>query len=134
MCYSMKNVLRNLKRLADDMSMRTDVSWDELLAVDGMRDTCISAVSTLEDLITFDKLENDILDPVMVTMNAWIFLRDIVRPFRGEVRLMLGIGLDDDIVEDSAVVRRLLCVKNARNTTPPGGTVCITARRLLESE
>eukprot|EP01041_Mallomonas_annulata_P000377 gene377-690_t len=144
----MKKVLHNLKLFADDMEMRTDVAWDELLAVDGMRDTCISAVSALENLITFDKLENGILDPVMVSMNAWSFLRDIARPFRVQ-RSPEGIRLDvsfpTEVVEWLEeycvyVDKESMCqafravVKNARNTTPPGGTVCITARRLQENE
>eukprot|EP01041_Mallomonas_annulata_P010190 gene10190-21236_t len=144
----MKKVLHNLKRLADDMNMRTDVGWDELLAVDGMRDTCISAVSALEDLITFDKLENGILDPVMVSMNAWSFLRDIVRPFRSQ-RSRDGIRFEVTFPPDLILWLEGLCVyvdkgslcqafravvKNSRNSTPPGGSVCVTARRLNQNE
>eukprot|EP01041_Mallomonas_annulata_P010239 gene10239-21355_t len=140
----MKKVLHNLKLLADDMEMRTDVTWDDLLAVDRMRDTCMSAVSALENLIIFDKLENGILDPVMVSMNAWSFLRDIARPFRGNVDgTKVEVSFPTEVVEWLEgycvyVDKESMCqafrtvVKNARNTSPTGGVVLVSARRLSE--
>jgi signal transduction histidine kinase len=82
-------VLLGLKILYDDME-KTENNWDRLETVQNIKNSCHDAVTVLDDLLTYDKLENGLSEsPPMKIFRAWSFIRDTIRPFQALVRNLI---------------------------------------------
>eukprot|EP00607_Mallomonas_marina_P005913 CAMPEP_0182425676 /NCGR_PEP_ID=MMETSP1167-20130531/12156_1 /TAXON_ID=2988 /ORGANISM="Mallomonas Sp, Strain CCMP3275" /LENGTH=731 /DNA_ID=CAMNT_0024606595 /DNA_START=187 /DNA_END=2382 /DNA_ORIENTATION=- len=141
----LRKVFLGLKKLSEVVALRDD-DWDEIVAIDRMRDFCNAATSAMDDLLLFDMMENDILEPDMKMINAWSFMRDIVRPFMkhgSDEGVKMDIFIPPAEVEKLAVccvlvdktsMRQALrgVVRNAQKFTPTNGMVGIRARCVLQ--
>jgi len=61
-------------------------AFDRLQRIRKLSSECNKAVSTMDDIISFDKMEFSYETPTMSLCKAWSFLRDAVRPLIAKVR------------------------------------------------
>jgi signal transduction histidine kinase/CheY-like chemotaxis protein len=120
--------------------------------VDDMAGSCQTALSILNDLLTFDKIESGKMTLDLDDANCWSFFRDTVKPFVVQARqksVAISCSPNNargeggtlwtekyfvrvDQHKMSQVVRNL--VSNAVKFTPEGGDVRIIVRRLTAEE
>jgi signal transduction histidine kinase/CheY-like chemotaxis protein len=115
-----------------------------------VQDSCKVAVETLDDLLTFDKLDERKLVIEVTELNPWEFLCEAARPFEISAK-MLGINFEIMLCEENgnanwcqrycikgdkfklAQVVRNLC-SNSLKFTSSQGTVTVLLKLLQESE
>jgi len=61
--------------------------WDKLIRIKKMTLTCNATISTMDDVITYAKIEtkSSMTLPSRQPLQAWSFIRDVVRPFTIQV-------------------------------------------------
>eukprot|EP01041_Mallomonas_annulata_P005274 gene5274-10554_t len=139
-------VLLGLKVLYDDME-KTENNWDRLETVQNIKESCNSAITVLDDLLAYDKLESGLSEPSLETFRPWNFLRDTIRPFRGQ-GMKAGIEfiqiispetiseLDSMFLRaDKQAIGQVLrnVISNAFKFTPCGGSVTFKAVLMASS-
>lgn len=141
---------RRCSDLSTLRSQQTCVSMetiDDLHAtVHQISESCKVALATLDDLLTFDKLDEQKLTVDTQRTHPWAFLSAAAQPFRlnareAQVRLEIGaqrtesqwfdrVAVDVDPFKLSQVVRNLL--SNAIKFTPPDGRVTVLLEPLFD--
>lgn len=131
-------------------SQQTCVSMETLddlhATVQQIGESCKVALATLDDLLTFDKLDEQKLTVDTQRTHPWAFLSAAAQPFRlnareAQVRLEIGarrtesqwfdrVAVDVDPFKLSQVVRNLL--SNAIKFTPPDGRVTVLLEPLFD--
>eukprot|EP01041_Mallomonas_annulata_P008355 gene8355-17213_t len=67
----------------------------------GIRDSCASAVTILNESLDYDKLETGIMVLDKTIFSAWKFLQEAVSSFEHQVALSLGIKMPAIIIENN---------------------------------
>lgn len=86
--YLSTSVLEPIGRLYEDLKQLAEeeeldgFDWRRLQTITRMKNDCNKSMTVLNDLMTFDKLENGIVAPQFKFKNAWSFLRDTMRPYQ----------------------------------------------------
>eukprot|EP01033_Poteriospumella_lacustris_P015717 gene15717-11246_t len=130
----LENVSNVRKRTSQDLAGDVHELQDTVKQV---QDSCKVAVETLDDLLTFDKLDESKLVIEVNDLNPWLFLSDAAKPFEINAKQLdvnFSVAIQDDnetwlndhfIKGDKfklAQVVRNLC-SNALKFTPPMGYV-----------
>ena len=116
-----------------------------LETMDDMSSSCQTALSILNELLTFDKIDSGLMKMELEEVHPWLYLHSAVRPFAVQARrnnihfnvLCHGIEsgwthstvLQVDQHKMSQVLRNL--ISNAMKFTKPGGSVTVTARHRI---
>lgn len=119
--------------------VKLEVARDQSTLLGQIQDCCAVAVSTLDDVLTFDKLDEGEMEVEMKELNAWRFLVDVSQPFQLNAKEK-DVQLDIVCVEQESrwfqinqvkgdefklgqVLRNL--ISNALKFTPPKGKVTV---------
>ena len=93
--YVSSNVLDPLRMVCNGLKVliaEEEVDHFDLLklnSLQAMKKHCDDAITVLNDLWTYDKLESGIMETKLKLKNAWSFLRDTMRPYRLPVKIFL---------------------------------------------
>eukprot|EP01041_Mallomonas_annulata_P001511 gene1511-biopygen724 len=116
------------------------IASDSLETIQDIKTSCDIAVTTLNELLTFDKLEAGTLMVEKAQFDAMNLIEETIHPFQIQARrskitlkvtrMCLDIENGREIILDadrnkiSQIIRNL--VSNGLKFTPPGGTVDVT--------
>ena len=82
-----------IKSLHEEMEAEADGEgstagdWDRTAKVRAIRDSCSMAMSAVDGLVAYDKLESGVADMDVQPVRAWAFIRDSIRLCYAEVSL-----------------------------------------------
>ena len=80
----LNTVFLGLKLLQDDLTL-TDSTSERLETVRDIKDSCDIAISTLNEVLTFDKLESGAMRLERCKVRAMDFIENAIKPFHVQV-------------------------------------------------
>jgi signal transduction histidine kinase/CheY-like chemotaxis protein len=144
--YQEQRCLENSSTRSQQTSISLETVEDLYGTVQQISESYKVALSTLDDLLTFDKLDEQKLTIDKRETHPWAFLSTAAQPFRinaleAQVSMQIGashvdsqwydaVALDIDQFKLSQVVRNLL--SNAIKFTPAGGKVSVLLEPLFD--
>lgn len=117
--------------------------WSRAELLDLAKDckvTCMTAVQTLNDLLLFDKIENNMMALETKAVTAKPFIQACVKPFTRQLAIagiVFNADVDDRLADKHILIDRLKLeqvlrnfIGNAVKFTPTGGTITVVASLL----
>ena len=142
----LNTVFMGIKLLQDDFILNNE-SQERLDVVSDIKASCDITLSTLNELLTFDKLESGMLKLELNHIPIWDFLVNTVKPFDVQAaqagltiifenpevaaEALAGDCVEGDENKLGQVIRNF--VSNALKFTPRGGTVTIRTEKVFRN-
>lgn len=102
--------------------------------------TSMTAIQTLNDLLLFDKIENNMVALETKTITAKPFIQECIKPFVRQLAIagiIFNVEVDDRLADKHVIIDRLKLeqvlrnfIGNAVKFTPIGGTITVVASLL----